>query len=97
LPRPEKFLEMMQIMPKTLPILVNPHQLDNQLQTLKSTLDNSLWSIVETIAKLDNSAPIDLIIQTTGLATPEVSSGLLQLELLGAVRQDPGMRYAIVL
>jgi DNA processing protein len=97
LPRPEKFLEMMQIMPKTLAPIVNTHQLETQLKTLESTLDPSLWGMVETIVKLGNSAPIDLIIQTTGLGTPEVSSGLLQLELLGVVRQDPGMRYAIVL
>jgi DNA processing protein len=84
-------------MPKTLPPIINPHQLETQLQTLKSTLDPSLWHLVETIAKLENSAPIDLIIQTTGLGTPEVSSGLLQLELLGVVQQEPGMRYAIVM
>ena len=36
---------------------------------------------------------LDLIIQKTGLSSGEVSSSLLQLELLGLVTQLPGMRY----
>ncbi len=39
------------------------------------------------------SLPLDLIVQQTGMATGEVSSALLQLELMGLVSQLPGMRY----
>ncbi len=97
LPRPEKFLDMMEVMPKTIAPVIDRNQLDSQVQSFRSTLDESLFSIVETIAMLDNNVPIDLIIQHTGMATPEVSSGLLQLELLGILQQEPGMRYSIVL
>jgi DNA processing protein len=97
LPRPEKFLAMMEIMPKTMAPVIDPNQLEMQLRSLKGTLEESLFKIVETIAGFNNSAPIDLIIETTELGTPEVSSGLLQLELLGVLRQEPGMRYSIVL
>ncbi len=97
LPRPEKFLAMMEIMPKTMAPVIDANHLESQVRSLKLTLEESLFSIVEMIANMNNSAPIDLIIQTTGLGTPEVSSGLLQLELLGVLRQEPGMRYSIVL
>jgi DNA processing protein len=97
LPRPEKFLEMMAVMPKTIAPVIDRNQLESQVQSFRLTLEESLLKIVETIAKLDNSAPIDLIIQHTAMGTPEVSSGLLQLELLGILQQEPGMRYSIVL
>ena len=97
LPRPETFLKMMEIMPKTIAPIIDSNQLESKLKSLKETLETSLFGIVKTIAHLGNSAPIDLIIQSTEMGTPEVSSGLLQLELLDVVRQEPGMRYAIVL
>jgi DNA processing protein len=37
--------------------------------------------------------PFDLIIEKTGLAGPQVSGILLQLELMGIIVQLPGMRY----
>ena len=37
--------------------------------------------------------PFDLIVQNTGTRAGEVSGALLQLELMGLVRQLPGMRY----
>ncbi len=97
LPRPETFLEMMEIMPKTIAPTIDSNQLETQLTSLRSSLEPSLFIIVETIMKLGNNAPIDLVIETTKLSTSEVSSGLLQLELLDVVTQGPGMRYAIVL
>ena len=97
LPRPETFLEMMAIMPKTIAPVIDSNQLETQLTSLQSTLEPSLFIIVETIVKLGNNAPIDLVIETTKLSTSEVSSGLLQLELLDVVTQGPGMRYTIVL
>jgi DNA processing protein len=36
---------------------------------------------------------LDLIVGKTGMETGQVSAGLLQLELLGLVSQQPGMRY----
>ena len=97
LPRPETFLEMMEIMPKTIAPVIDRNQLDTRLLSFQSTLEKPLLLIVETIVKLGNNAPIDLVIETTGLSTAEVSSGLLQLELLDIVTQGPGMRYTIVL
>lgn len=37
--------------------------------------------------------PFDLIVQNTGTSAGDVSGALLQLELIGLVRQLPGMRY----
>ena len=39
--------------------------------------------------------PFDMIVQKVGLAAAAVSSALLQLELLGLVSQEPGMRYQL--
>ncbi|PIG91194.1 DNA-processing protein DprA [Gloeocapsopsis sp. IPPAS B-1203] len=39
------------------------------------------------------SMPFDLIVQQTGFSASQVSSALLQLELVGLVSQLPGMRY----
>ncbi len=39
------------------------------------------------------SIGLDRLLEKTGLNTPEVSSGLLELELLGLVEQQPGLRY----
>jgi len=36
---------------------------------------------------------LDLLVTTTGMATPDVLSALVQLELMGLVSQIPGMRY----
>ncbi|MGA1621328.1 MAG: DNA-processing protein DprA [Synechocystis sp.] len=40
-----------------------------------------------------DSTSLDLIVGKTGMETGQVSAGLLQLELLGLVSQQPGMRY----
>ncbi|MEO0374677.1 MAG: hypothetical protein AAF329_08650 [Cyanobacteria bacterium P01_A01_bin.17] len=39
--------------------------------------------------------PFDLIVEKTHIPTGELSSTLLQLELLGVVVQHPGMRYSL--
>jgi DNA processing protein len=41
----------------------------------------------------DVATPMDLIVQQTNMSVGEVSSALLQLELMGLVSQLPGMRY----
>ncbi|NJL00806.1 MAG: DNA-protecting protein DprA [Spirulinaceae cyanobacterium SM2_1_0] len=50
-----------------------------------------LAQILETLAS--ESLPLDLIVQNTGTSAGQVSGALLQLELMGLVRQLPGLRY----
>jgi DNA processing protein len=57
-----------------------PMDLDPTLQTLLQTLTSE-------------STSLDQIVSKSGIATGQVSAGLLQLELLGLVSQQPGMRY----
>ncbi|MGK7885491.1 MAG: DNA-processing protein DprA, partial [Crocosphaera sp.] len=54
-------------------------------------LDPELLKIFQSIAT--EATPFDVIVEKTGLPTPQVSGGLLQLELEGLVTQLPGMRY----
>ncbi len=54
-------------------------------------LSPELQKVMDVIST--ESLPLDLIVQQTGMATGEVSSALLQLELMGLVSQLPGMRY----
>ena len=57
-----------------------PIDLDPALQTLLQTINSE-------------STSLDQIVITSGMETGQVSAGLLQLELLGLVSQQPGMRY----
>jgi DNA processing protein len=82
----EHLLEMLGAMP----------QLDNspspqQLELLPGDLAPELKQVWEAIAL--EAMPIDLIVQKTNQSVGEVSSALLQLELIGLVSQLPGMRY----
>jgi DNA processing protein len=53
-----------------------------------------LWAIASLAQAQDvESVPFDLIVQTSTLPAGSVSSALLQLELMGLVAQQPGMRY----
>ncbi|MCG6136111.1 MAG: DNA-processing protein DprA [Nostoc sp. LLA-1] len=54
-------------------------------------LSPELQQIIDAIAC--DILPFDLIVQHTGMNAGEVSSALLQLELMGLVSQLPGMRY----
>ena len=54
-------------------------------------LSPELQKVMDVIST--ESLPLDLIVQQTGMPTGEVSSALLQLELMGLVSQLPGMRY----
>lgn len=54
-------------------------------------LSPELARVLDAIA--DEATPFDAIVQKSGLGTGEVSSALLQLELLGLATQLPGMRY----
>lgn len=97
LPKPETFLNLINALPQTSPKEVSSDRMTEFLQKVQSNLEPILVKILESIIALNNNAPIDLIIEQTAMTTPEVSSGLLQLELLGFITQAPGMRYAIVI
>jgi DNA processing protein len=99
LPKPEKFLELMEVLPR---IHVTEPEVEALVQTLEEkitpvlpTLESSLQILLQSIILLNNNAPLDLMIAQTKMSAGEVSSGLLQLELMGLVVQNPGMRYAI--
>ncbi len=52
-----------------------------------------LHTIWQTIAASSEPIMLDHIVETTGLPTSNVLSGLLELELLGIVEQQAGMQY----
>jgi DNA processing protein len=52
-----------------------------------------LQQIWQVLGEIGDLAPLDLIVQRSGLATGTVSSALMQLEMLDLVAQQPGMRY----
>ena len=54
-------------------------------------LDPDLLKIFQAIAT--EATAFDVIVEKAGLPTPQVSGGLLQLELEGLITQLPGMRY----
>jgi DNA processing protein len=85
-----ELLEMLGSMPQLSPQLslfdLKPEPLLDLSADLSQVLD-SLNAIAE------ESATLDGIVQTSGIAAGMVSSALLQLELLGLVAQLPGMRY----
>jgi DNA processing protein len=65
--------------PVTAPIDLKP-----ELQTI--------WQI---IAASHEPVVLDTIVETTGLPTGNVLSGLLELELMGAISEQAGMRYQV--
>ena len=96
LPKPDKFLELLEVMPKICYEEPKPEDLEAKMYSTLQTLEPSLQTLIQSIIQLHNNAPIDLIIETTKMTTSQASSGLLQLELMGLIIQNPGMRYAIV-
>lgn len=54
-------------------------------------LSPELQRVMNTISS--ESLPFDFIVRQTGMSASEVSSSLLQLELMGLISQLPGMRY----
>jgi DNA processing protein len=51
----------------------------------------SIWQLFDSIE--EESISFDVLAKRTDLAANELSSGLLQLELMGSIVQLPGMRY----
>lgn len=72
-----------------LPLFSQPATTENQ-QPLPN-LEPQLERVLKAIAS--EPAAFDVIVQQAGLSVAEVSSALLQLELMGLVSQLPGMRY----
>lgn len=83
----EHLLEMLGAMPQ-LDSSLPSHQ---QLESLPVNLAPELKQVWEVIS--DELMPMDAIVQKTSMSVGEVSSALLQLELMGLVSQLPGMRY----
>ncbi len=66
------------------PTKPTPIDLKPELQTI--------WQI---IAASSEPVILDTIVETTGLPTGNVLSGLLELELMGAIEEQAGMRYQV--
>jgi DNA processing protein len=79
----------------TLPQLHSLQIVQTQLPlNLEPELESVLQAIADLVHQQDiQSVPFDLIVQRSGLPAGSISSALLQLELLGLVSQQPGMRY----
>ncbi|WP_449419909.1 DNA-processing protein DprA [Phormidium nigroviride] len=103
----ERLLEMLGAMPKLDSTQLDSAQLDsaqldsaqlNSPQQLSLFPENPPPILEPELAKVLEAIPFestvfDLIVERAGLAPGEVSSALLQLELLELVSQLPGMRY----
>ncbi|MGD1698319.1 DNA-processing protein DprA [Dapis sp. BLCC M229] len=91
----DRLLEMLGAMP---PLDIDVGESSEQLSLFEDKKQTSMPDLEPMLAEIFqhiSSEPIllDLIIQKTGLSSGEVSSSLLQLELLGLVTQLPGMHY----
>lgn len=82
-------LEMLGGMPSLDP--VQPVQTELFAAPPPPDLEPGLQQVLAVITP--EAAPFDLIVQQAALPPGTVSSALLQLELLGLVTQQPGMRY----
>lgn len=74
-------------LPTVMTAIVEPVDLPSELTTILSTLT----TLIQTHA--GQAVPFDLLVQQTQQPTASVASALLQLELMGLVSQQPGMRY----
>ena len=82
----EHLLEMLGAMPQ-----IDTSPSPQQLELLPVNLAPELQQVWDAIAQ--GAMTLDLIMQNTNQSVSEVSSALLQLELMGLVSQLPGMRY----
>ncbi|MCH2050681.1 MAG: DNA-processing protein DprA [Trichodesmium sp. ALOHA_ZT_67] len=91
----DRLLEMLGAMPS---LDIDAEEYSEQLSLFNDKNQTDMPNLEPMLAEIFkhiSTEPIvlDLIIQKTGLSSGEVSSSLLQLELLGLVTQLPGMRY----
>ena len=92
----DKLLEMLGAMPPLdIGVVESSEQLRLEFEEKIETSMPDLEPLLATVLQHISAEPIylDLIVQKTGLSSGEVSSSLLQLELLELVTQLPGMRY----
>lgn len=75
----------------TIPQLDKVEQLELFSQTSAPYLEPELAQVWQVISS--EPTAFDIIVQKTGLAAADVSSALLQLELMELISQLPGMRY----
>jgi DNA processing protein len=85
-------LEMLGSLPQLLP---SPPAQQTQLPL---NLEPELEKVLQVLTNFSQESgadalPFDLIVQQTQLQAGSVSSALLQLELMGLIAQQPGMRY----
>lgn len=64
-----------------------------QLSVDLTPTQQQIWQVIAASAE---PVLLDTIVETTGFATGEVLSNLLEMELLGAVSEQAGMRYQVV-
>lgn len=88
----ENLLDLLGSLPQ-----LNPPASTSQIP-LPLNLAPELEQVLQTLSQLAQNAdaaaiPFDLIAQNSQLPAGAISSALLQLELLGLVSQQPGMRY----
>lgn len=83
----DELLRMLGAIPKidSPPVSPEPQQL------ILPDLPPELQQVINVMSS--ESLPFDMIIQQTGMAASAVASALLQLELMGLISQQPGMRY----
>lgn len=88
----DHLLEMLGTLPQVAPTAL-PQQ-----TALPLDLEPDLQQVLQTLTELSQgesttAIAMDQIVQSSGMAAGKVSSALLQLELMGLVSQQPGMRY----
>lgn len=106
MPKPEKLLTLLGALPGTdfTPLSIGQKSsvsATDAAMLIAATIDlNSLEptlkTVMETLIEIGGSVPVDRLVQQTGLPTGDITSALLQLELMGLLHQDPGMRYRLV-
>jgi len=74
-----------------IPAVANVKNLTTDVEKPLPDLPADLHQVMKAISS--ESLPFDFIIQQTQMPAAEVSSALLQLELMGLISQLPGMRY----
>ncbi len=86
-------LEMLGTMPQLHVVEPQATPADHLAQAHIPDLAPDLLQVLQALTA--EPTPFDTIVQKVGLAAAAVSSALLQLELLGLVSQEPGMRYQL--
>jgi DNA processing protein len=96
----DELMEMLGAIPQ----LDTPKQLSlwelnhNQNQKIPESVEKNIPQLEPQLQQIfdsltEDQMPFDLIVETAGLSSAQVSGALLQLELMGLITQLPGMRY----